>query len=400
MNDALIFDAIRTPRGRAKESGGLHDLLPHDLLKILYRALEDRTGLDKNQVSDVILGCVTQSIEQAGNIAKTSLLYADWPDHVPGVTINRFCSSGLDAVNFAALKVMTGQGNMAVGGGVEMMSRVPMLSDKATVFSDPEMAMRCRMLMMGCGADLIASLYNINREDVDRVALLSQQRAAMARDGGHFKSIIPVENSVKGITVTEDECIRSQTTMDSLAEMPPAFADLGAMGTDEYQLQANEQLDQINHVHTAGNSPAMADAAALVLIGNDSAVTSQGLKARARIVAATSVCDDPLQVVSGCAAATRHLISQQGMIASDVDLFELHEAFAATAIKCKRELGIDDDRLNVNGGHIAMGHPMGATGAIMVGMLVDELERRDLQQGIVAASGAAGIGTAMLIERV
>lgn len=400
MDQAFIYDAIRTPRGRAKESGGLHELLPFDLLASLYHALTERTGLDERRVSDVILGCVTQSIEQAGNIAKTSLLYAGWPDHVPGITINRFCSSGLDAVNFSALKVMGGQGDLAIGGGVEMMSRVPMLSDRASVFADPEMAVRCRMLMMGSGADLIASLYDITRQQVDEVAFASQQRAAKARDNGYFRSIIPIKNPVKGITVTHDECIRAETTMASLAGLPPSFAALGAGGVDAYQLAAKTDLDEINHVHTAGNSPAMADAAALVLVGNRAAADRLGCAPRARIIAATSTCDDPLQVVSGCAAATGKLLQQQNLTTADIDLFELHEAFAATAIKCRKTLDIDDEKLNVNGGVIAMGHPMGATGAIMLGTLLDELERRDLKTGIVAASGAAGIGTAMLIERV
>lgn len=399
MAQAYIYDAIRTPRGRAKESGGLHDLMPMDLLKVLYDALEERTGLDKNKVEDVVLGCVTQAVEQAANIAKTSLLYANWPDHIPGITINRFCSSSLDAINFAALKVNAGQASMVLAGGVEMMSRVPMLSDKALVFTDAELAARCRMLMMGNGADLIASQYAISREDADRVALLSHQRAATARANGWFKSIVSVENKVKGITVTEDECIRQGTTPKDLADLAPAFAALGASGVDAVQLQGSKNLNNISHIHTAGNSPAMADGAALVLIGDESVARTQGIKPRAKIVAAASICDDPLRVVSGCAAATAKLMQQQGLTSADVDLFELHEAFAATVIKCQQDLNLSADKLNVNGGVIALGHPMGATGAMMAGTLLDELERRNLKTGIVAASGAAGIGTALLIER-
>ncbi len=399
MNQAYIYDAIRTPRGRAKDSGGLYDLTPLDLMKTLYDAMEQRTGIDKNKVEDVILGCVTQAVEQAANVAKTSLLYAGWPAHIPGITVNRFCSSGLDAINFAALKINAGQASMALAGGVEMMSRVPMLSDKASVFADPQLATRCRMLMMGSGADLIASQYDVSREEADCIAALSQQRAAAARDNGWFTSIIPVENTVKGITVEQDECIRAQTTVEGLADMAPSFEGLGAKGIDAFQLQANPDLNSISHVHTAGNSPAMADGAALVLVGDESVGEAYGIKPRAKIVAATSLCDDPLTVISGCAAATQQLMQQQGITSADVDLFELHEAFAATVVKCQRDLDISEDKLNVNGGVIALGHPMGATGAVMAGMLLDELERRDQRVGIVAASGAAGTGTAMLIER-
>jgi acetyl-CoA C-acetyltransferase len=267
------------------------------------------------------------------------------------------------------------------------------------VFADVALASKCRMLMMGSGADLIATQYNVSREAADLVAYTSQQRAALARDNGWFKSIIPVHNKIKDTLVEHDECIREQTTCESLAELEPSFAKLGAKGIDALQLQANPEASQIQHVHTAGNSPAMADAAALVLVGNES-LQSQGLKPRARIVSATSICDDPLTVISGCAAATKKLLDEQGLSSDDIDLFEMHEAFAATVIKCQRDLNISDEKLNVNGGVIALGHPMGATGAIMLGVLLDELERRDLKTGIVAASGAAGTGTAMLIERV
>ena len=399
MDVAYIYDAIRTPRGRAKDSGGLYDLLPQDLMNTLYDAIVSRNGIDRHQVDDVILGCVTQAVEQAANIAKTSLLYAGWPTHIPGITVNRFCSSGLDAINFAALKIQAGQAGMVLAGGVEMMSRVPMLSDKASVFVDPKMAARCQMLMMGNGADLIASQYGVSREEADRIALLSQQRAACARDEGWFSSIIPVDNPVKGIRIERDECIRDNTTLASLAQMPPAFAELGAKGVDALQLKANNELQQIEHIHTAGNSPAMADGAALVLVGNQALGERLGHQPRARICAVASICDDPLTVISGCSAATQKLMREQSLTADDIDLFELHEAFAATVVKCQRDLGISEDKLNVNGGVIALGHPMGATGAIMAGTLLDELERRGQRRGIVAASGAAGTGTAMLLER-
>ena len=398
MKQAFIYDAIRTPRGRAKNDGGLTDLTPFELLKALYDALEQRTHLDRNRVEDVVLGCVTQVGEQGGNIAKASLLYAGWPDHIPGLTVNRYCSSGIDAINIAAMKVMTGQAQCTIAGGIEMMSRVPILSDKATLFSDSAQALSHRMLMMGSGADLIASLYDMSRQQVDEVAFKSQQRAAYARIQGWFSSIIPVFNPVKDIMVSDDECIRERISMGDLGALKPYFADIGAQGVDALQCSEHPQLDSIRHIHTAGNSPAMADAASLLLIGDESLSKNLGKKPRARVVAVATVCDDPLEVVSGCAKATATLMSQQGINSSDIDLFELHEAFAATSIKCQRDLNIDDEKLNVNGGCIALGHPMGATGGIMMGTLLDELERRKRKTGIVAASGAAGSGTAILVE--
>lgn len=400
MKVVYIYDAIRTPRARARENGGLHDLRPHDLLKALYRSLEARTGLNPELVGDVLLGCVTQQGDQAGNIAKTSTLYAGWPSSISGLTVNRFCSSGIDAINIAALKISVGQEQAVVAGGVEMMSRVPMLSDQATVFVDPAFATQCHMLMMGSGADLIASLNGVSRAQADAIAVQSQQRAETARREGYFKSIIPIHNPVKRITVSQDECIRGDTTAESLSELRPAFADIGSQGVDSIQLEGYPQLGCIEHIHTAGNSPAMADAAALLLLGDKSLADTLSTKPRARILAAATASDDPLQVLSGCVAATKKLMAQQDLQSGDVDLFELHEAFAATVVKCQRDLNIPSDKLNVNGGVIALGHPMGATGAIMAGVLLDELERRDQRLGIVAASGAAGAGSALLIERL
>lgn len=399
MNGVFIYEALRTPRARARQSGGLHELLPQDLLSALYHALAQRTGLDPGLVGEVVLGCVTQYGEQAGNIAKTSTLYAGWPDCVSGVTVNRFCSSGLDAVNFAALKVAGGQEDLAIGGGVEMMSRVPMLADEPKAFTDVELALRSRILMMGSGADLIATLYDISREEADRVAFNSQQRAARAREEKRFKSLVPIYNPAKDLMVEEDECIRPATTMADLARLEPSFANLGASGVDAVQLAAYPQLGSIRHIHTAGNSPAMADAAALVLLGNEDMGKRLGLAPRARIRAAANASDEPLLVLSGAVAATARLLQRNGLAVDDVDLFEIHEAFAATVIKCQRDLGIPDEKLNVNGGVIALGHPLGATGAIMLGSLLDEMERCNLRRGVVAASGAAGAGAAMLIER-
>ena len=399
MNNAYIYDAIRSPRTKAKDTGGLHDLTPHELLKQLYETLRERTGVDPLEIGEIILGCVTQHGEQAGNIAKTSALYAGWPSSVGGMTVSRFCSSGIDAIALAALKIGAGQEHAIIAGGVEMMSRVPMLADKARAFIDPSFAAQCQMLMMGSGADLIASLHQVSREQADAVALQSQQRAAYAQQQGYFSSVVPIKNRQKSITVETDECIRGGITAQQLAELPAAFADLGAKGVDQLQLAGHPHLSQINHVHTAGNSPAMCDGAAVLLVGDDSLGDTLGRPPRARIIGAATASADPLQVLSGCVSATQRLLQEQDMSADRIDLFELHEAFAAIPIKAQHDLGISADKLNVNGGVIALGHPMGATGAMMAGTLLDELERRDLHTGVVAASGAAGSGSALLLER-
>jgi acetyl-CoA C-acetyltransferase len=399
MKPAYIYDALRSPRGCAKEGASLNSLTPQALLKQLYAALVARTGLAPVEVDDVILGCVTQQGEQAGNVAKSSTLYAGWPGSVPGLTVNRYCSSGIDAMALAALKVGAGQASVTVAGGVEMMSRVPMLSDQARVFMDPKFAAQCQMLMMGNGADLIASLHGVSREEADAVALASQQRAAHAREQGWFSSIVPIVLE-DGSSVSADECIRPDTTAAQLAEMPAVFAKAGAAGIDAFQLAGYPALEQVNHIHTPGNSPAMADAAALVLIADEAWGKRNEVRPRARIVASATVNADPLQVLSGCIEAVRKLLADQGLKAEDIDLFEIHEAFAAISVVAMRELDIPDNKLNVNGGVIALGHPMGATGAIMAGTLLDELERRGLQWGIVSAAGAAGTGSALLLERL
>ena len=399
MKAAYIYDAIRSPRTRAKSSGGLHDLPPQELLRQLYEHLRERTELDPSCVGEIILGCVTQYGEQAGNIAKTSALYAGLPDHIGGMTVNRFCSSGIDAISLAALKIGAGQERAVIAGGVEMMSRVPMLADKARAFIDPAFAARCQMLMMGSGADLIASLYGVSREQADAVALQSQQRAAQARDKGYLSSIVPIHNAERDIRITRDECIRGDITAQQLAGLPAAFTDIGASGVDQAQLAGHPGLDKINHIHTAGNSPAMSDGGAVLLVGDAELANDLGREPRARIVGAATASGEPLQVLAGCIDAARRLLQEQQIATEQVDLFELHEAFAATSIAAQRELGIDDGKLNVNGGVIALGHPMGATGAMMAGTLLDELERRNLNTGIVAASGAAGSGSALLFER-
>jgi acetyl-CoA C-acetyltransferase len=397
VKDVFIYDAIRSARTRAKPDGGLHELTPPALLKFLYQALETRNSLDPALVSEVVLGCVTQQGEQAANIAKTSALYAGWPASVAGLTVHRFCSSSLDAIALAGLKVASGQTETIVAGGIEMMSRVPMLSDNARVFSDPDYALQHQMLLMGSGADLIATRLGATREACDSVALQSQQRAAQAQREGRFSSIVPITTS-RG-RIVADECIRPDITAEQLARLPVAFAELGAAGADQVQLAAYPELGEIQHVHTAGNSPAMCDAAALVLLGDAAFGQRSGLTPKARLVASTTACAEPLEVVSGCVAVTEKLLKDCRLPSHQIDLFEIHEAFAATVIKTRETLGIDDARLNVNGGVIALGHPMGATGAIMTGTLIDELARQQFHRGIVAASGAAGSGSALLIER-
>jgi acetyl-CoA C-acetyltransferase len=399
MDPVYIVDSIRTPRARANDKGGLHKLNPYELLDYLYKDFEQKNFLNLHSIDEVLIGCVTQYGEQAGNIAKASSLFSGYPDSISGLTINRFCSSSLDAINLAYLKVQSQQANNVIAGGVEMMSRVPMLSDKAAIWNDIEIAERAKIFLMGSGADLIASLFNISRDDVDKQALKSQQNALNAQKNNYFKSIIPVTCKNKLIHCVEDECIRSDTTLESLALLEPSFKSLGEKGVDEAQLNLFRNLKEISHVHTAGNSPAMADAASMTLLSNKK-IQENGHRARAKIISVATVNDDPLLVLSGCILATQKILSQNNLKVSDVDLFEIHEAFASTMIHCQQELKIDDDKLNVNGGCIALGHPMGATGSIMMSTLVDELERQDLSIGIVATSGAAGAGTAILIERI
>jgi len=399
MNPVYIIDSIRTPRARANQKGGLNKLNPYELLNVLYKDIEQKNFLNLNSIDEVILGCVTQHGEQAGNIAKSSAMFSGYPDSISGLTVNRFCSSSLDAINLGHLKIQSKQAKNIIAGGVEMMSRVPMLSDQAAIWTDVALAAQAKIFLMGSGADLIASLFNISREDTDLQALKSQQRAGDAQTKNYFKSIIPVINEYKSIDCVEDECIRRETTIESLTSLDPSFQKLGEQGVDQAQLNLFPSLEEIAHVHTAGNSPAMADAASMTLLSNKK-TQENGQKARAKIISVVTVNDDPLLVLSGCMLATQKLLAQNNLQVSDVDLFEIHEAFASTIIHCQRELNIDDEKLNVNGGCIALGHPMGATGSIMMSTLIDELERQNLTTGIVATSGAAGAGTAILIERL
>lgn len=397
MKRAFIYDAIRSPRTKAKASGGLHELTPTALLAQLHRSIAERTHLDPSLVSEVILGCVTQYGEQAANVAKTSALLAGWPSSIAGLTVNRFCSSSIDAVSLAALKVNADQSPALIAGGVEMMSRVPLLADGARVFADHNFGVEHRMLLMGAGADLIATRVGATREDCDEVAFFSHQRALLAQNEKRFSSIVSI-NTSDG-EVTEDECIRASLTRERLADMPLAFAELGAAGSDDVQLAAFEHLEAISHVHTAANSPAMCDAAAVLLVGDDSMQGRLSVLPKVEIVDSVTCGAEPLEVVSGCVTATAEIMRRNGLSTADVDVFEIHEAFAATIVKLMRELDLSLDKVNVNGGCIALGHPMGATGAIMVGTAIDELYRSDGELAVVAASGAAGSGSALLLRR-
>lgn len=395
MQPALIFDAVRTPRGKGREGGALNALTPLELQKALIAAILDRNSLDGEAVGDVILGCVTQVGEQGGNIAKVAALVGGLPSSVSGITINRYCTSGLDACNFAAMKVMTGVDELVFAGGVESMSRVPMLSDKASYYVDPAVSREARFVIMGIAADLIASLDNISREECDAYAVQSQQRAAAAQQSGAFsKSLIPVNG------VEQDECVRASVTTEKLATFDPLFTDYGKQGYEAAFKAAFPDLDELRYVHHAGNSPGIVDGASLAIIGSERAGKEHGLQARARIRAMANTSSNELLALTGGIDAASDVLKKAGMSASDVDLVEFNEAFAATSIKFIHDAGWDEGQVNVNGGAIALGHAMGATGASLVGTVLDELERRDLNVGLVAVSGAAGIGTATIVERV
>lgn len=397
MKKAFIYDAIRSPRTKAKTTGGLHQITPTGLLAQLHQRLINRTHLDPRRLSEVILGCVTQYGEQAANIAKTSALLAGWPASVAGLTINRFCSSSIDAVALAALKINAGQSPALIAGGVEMMSRVPLLADGARVFAEHRYGVSHQVLLMGAGADLIATRVGASREDCDEVAFLSHQRALEAQSQKRFSSIVSIKTSEGEIT--EDECIRASLTRERLADMPPAFKELGAEGSDEVQLAAFGDLKAISHVHTAANSPAMCDGAAVLLVGDEGLGDQLLVTPRVEVVDSVTSCAEPLEVVSGCVTATAEILRRNRLSTNDIDVFEVHEAFAATIVKLTRELDLGLDKVNLNGGCIALGHPMGATGAIMVGTAIDELYRAGGELAVVAASGAAGSGSALLLRR-
>jgi acetyl-CoA C-acetyltransferase len=398
-HDALIFDAIRTPRGKGKPGGSLYEVKPIDLLVNLMEAMKQRNDLDTSRVEDLVIACGEPVGEQGQDIARTAVTYSSWDDATAGVQIHRFCAGGLDAVNIAAAKVAAGFEDLVAAGGVESMSRVG-IGASGGAQGDPWVAMRTLFVSQGIGADLVATLNGFTREDVDRYALMSQQRAAAARAEGRFRSIVPVRD-MNGITILDhDELIRPQTTAADLARLKPSFAQFGEWGQDELLKLRYPQLESVEHVHTAGNSSGIVDGAGLVLIGNERAGRELGLKPRARIVATALVGTEPTIMLEGPAPATRKALAKAGLKADDIDLFELNEAFAAVVLRFQALMGVADDRINVNGGAIAMGHPIGATGAMILGTLLDELERRNLKRGLCTLCAGGGIGIATIIERV
>ena len=401
MTEAYIFDAVRTPRGKGKKDGALHSVKPVDLVAGLLKALEKRNALDTSQVDDIVLGCVTPVGDQGADIAKTAALVADWDETVSGVQLNRFCASGLEAVNLGAMKVRSGFEDLVVVGGVESMSRIPMGSDGGAWAMDPATNMHTNFVPQGVGADLIATLEGFSRQDVDSFALRSQQKAARASADGSFKkSLVPVTDQNGIVILDHDEFIRGDSTLEGLGKLKASFEMMGQMGFDASALRKYSHVERINHVHTPGNSSGIVDGAALMLIGSEAKGKELGLKPRARIVATAVTSTDPTIMLTGPAPATRKALAKAGLSVEDIDLFEVNEAFASVVMKFMKDMGVSEDKVNVNGGSIAMGHPLGATGCAILGTLLDELEKRNLRYGLATLCVGGGMGIATIIERV
>ncbi|MDP6014067.1 MAG: acetyl-CoA C-acetyltransferase [Alphaproteobacteria bacterium] len=402
MTDAYIYDAVRTPRGKGKKDGSLHEVTPIRLAAQALTWIRDRNDLDTAEVDDIVLGVVEPVGEQGADIARVAALHADYDESVSGVQINRFCASGLEAVNMAAGQVMSGQSDLSIGGGVESMSRVPMFSGGGAWMADPEVAFKTYFVPQGVSADLVATKYGFSRDDVDAYAVESQRRAKAAWDAGYFEgSVVPVTDQ-NGLTVLDyDEYMRPQTTMQSLASLDPSFKDQGEnYGFDGVAIQRYPEVERITHVHHAGNSSGIVDGAAAVLVGNKEIGDKLGLKARARIRAFSSIGSEPTIMLTGPSAAAEKALKRAGMTPEDIDLYELNEAFAAVVLRFMQTLDVPQDKMNVNGGAIAMGHPLGATGAMILGTLLDELERRDQEAGLATLCVGAGMGTATIIQRI
>ncbi len=401
--EAYVYEALRTPRGRGKPSGSLHGVKPVSLVVGLIDELRRRApGLDPNRIDDVVLGVVSPLGDQGGDIAKTAAIAAGLPETVAGVQLNRFCASGLEAVNIAAQKVRSGWEELVLAGGVESMSRVPIGSDGGPWALDPETNLATGFVPQGIGADLIATLEGFSREDVDSLAVESQTRAAKAWAGGYFsRSVVPVRDRSGLVILDRDEHIRAESTVQTLGTLPPAFAGIGELGGfDAVALQRYHWVERIDHVHTAGNSSGIVDGASLVLIGNEAAGEAAGLAPRARIVAAAVSGADPTIMLTGPAPAARKALARAGLSIDDIDLVEMNEAFAAVVLRFCKDMGLPLEKVNVNGGAIAMGHPLGATGAMLLGTLLDELERRELRRGLVTLCVGGGMGIATIIERI
>ncbi|MCF8151338.1 MAG: acetyl-CoA C-acetyltransferase [Burkholderiaceae bacterium] len=402
MTDAFIFDALRTPRGKGRQGGSLNQATPIHLAATALRALRERNNLDTSKVDDVVLGCVEPVGEQGADIARVAALYADYATSAPGVTVSRFCASGLEACNQAAAQVMSGQADLVVGGGVESMSRVPMFSSGGAWPTDPQVAAKTAFVPQGISADLIATKWGFSRHDVDAYAAESQRRAKQAWDEKRFaKSIVPVKDINGLVMLDHDEYMRPESTLESLSQLKPAFQEQGEKyGFNSVILQRYPEVERINHVHHAGNSSGIVDGAAAVLFGTREMGAALGLKPRARIRSFASIGSEPSIMLTGPSYAAEKALKRAGMSVKDIDLFELNEAFAAVVLRFMQVLDVSHDRMNVNGGAIAMGHPLGATGAMILGTLLDEMERRDLATGLATLCVGAGMGTATIIERV
>ena len=402
MPEAYIYDHVRTPRGRGKPDGSLHEVTALRLAETALRALKDRNALDTTLVDDVVLGCVDPVGEAGGDIARAAALVADYGNHVPGVQINRFCASGLDAINFAAAQVMAGQHDLTVGGGVESMSRVGLGASGGAWPVDPAIAVKSYFMPQGVSADLIATKYGFSRDDCDAYAVESQKRSAKSWDEGLFRnSVVPVKD-INGITLLDrDEHMRPSTDMQSLASLKPSFVQMGQMGGfDAVAVDAHPDVEAVDHVHHAGNSSGIVDGAAAVLIGSREAGDRAGLRPRARIRAFANIGSDPALMLTGPVDVTRKVLARAGMNLSDIDLFEINEAFASVVLRFHQAFDLDPAQVNVNGGAIAMGHPLGATGAMILGTVLDELERTGKERALVTLCIGAGMGTATIIERV
>ncbi|MEM1318688.1 MAG: acetyl-CoA C-acetyltransferase [Bacteroidota bacterium] len=401
MNEAYIFDALRTPRGKGKTSGALHEVKPINLLISCLDALKERNGLDTTEVDDLLVGCVSPINDQGANIAKAALLYAGWADSVAGMQLNRFCASGLETINTAAARIRSGWDQLIVAGGVESMSRVKMESDGGALLFDSEVMISSGYLPQGISADLIATIEGFTREQLDAYALQSQQRAAAAWDNQRFQSsIIPIYDQNELLVLDRDEYLRPNTTAEKLASLAPAFAAIGDWGFDAMALKKYPTVARLKHLHTAGNSSGIVDGAALVLVGSPEKGEALGLRPRARIRAVGTVGSEPTIMLQGPTPATQKALKNAGMTRQDIDLWEMNEAFAAPVLKYQQDMQIDPEYLNVNGGAIAMGHPLGATGAMLLGTLLDELELRDLNVGLVSLCVGGGMGIATIIERI
>ena len=401
MTEAYGFDAIRTPRGKGKKDGSLYEVKPINLLAGLLTDLQQRHQFDTAQVDDVVMGVVSPVGEQGSVIAKVAALKAGWDFQCAGVQINRFCASGLEAVNMAAQKVRSGWEDLVVAGGVESMSRVPIASDGGAWAQDPETNLQTAFVPQGIGADLIATLEGFSRHDVDSYAMESQRRAAHAQAQGYFdRSVIPVHDAVGNVILDKDEFIKPRTTLEGLAGLKPAFEQMGAMGYDQIALTRYPQVERIAHVHHAGNSSGIVDGAAAVLIGSEAAAKRHHLTPRARIVAAALSGADPTIMLTGPMPAARKALAKAGMTMDQIDLVEINEAFAAVAMRFMKEMKVPHEKTNVNGGAIAMGHPLGATGAMILGTLIDELHRRNLRYGMATLCVGGGMGIATIVERI